>query len=118
MSSNGRAGISSPSARAAVSPPAKQPAHILGGILALDSDWKPAFGDPLTAALGENPDGRLDFSCAALHGTFSSAADGAITTMTNGKAATAFLLDPIARPQEIATVPMMDTRAYAQWLAP
>jgi uncharacterized protein DUF6602 len=98
--------------------PAKPPAHILGGILALDSDWRPALGDPLTAALGKNPNGRLDLSCAALHGTFACAADGAITITTNGKAATAFLLELIARLQDIATVPMMDTRAYARWLTP
>jgi hypothetical protein len=37
--------------------------------------------------------------------------------MTPGStAATAFLLDLIARLQEIATVPMIDTRAYARWL--
>lgn len=98
--------------------PAKPPAHILGGILALDSEWKPALGDPLTTALGKNPDGHLDFSCAALHGTFACTAAGAITITTTGKAATAFLLDLIARLQDMATVPMMDTRAYARWLTP
>ena len=92
--------------------------HILGGILALDSEWKPALGDPLITALGKNPDGRLDFSCAALHGTFACAADGAITITNNAKAATAFLLELIARLQEVGTVSMMDTQAYARWLPP
>jgi len=34
-----------------------------------------------------------------------------------GKAATAFLLELIARLQDSATVPMIDVRAYAKWLA-
>jgi len=92
--------------------------HILGGILVFDSDWKPPLGDPLTAALAKNPDGRLDLSCAALHGTFACAAGTAVTIDASGKAATAFLLELIARLQEMATVPMMDTRAYARWLTP
>ena len=32
--------------------------------------------------------------------------------------ATAFLLELIARLQDMATVPIMDTRAYARWLTP
>jgi hypothetical protein len=34
-----------------------------------------------------------------------------------GKPATAFLLELIARLQASATVPMIDVRAYAKWLA-
>ena len=34
-----------------------------------------------------------------------------------GKAATAFLLELIAKLQASATVPMIDVRAYAEWLA-
>jgi hypothetical protein len=98
--------------------PPKEPPHILGGILVFDSDWKPPLGDPLTAGLAKNPDGRLDLSCAALHGTFACAAGTAVTIDASGKAATAFLLELIARLQEMATVPMMDTRAYARWLTP
>jgi hypothetical protein len=33
-----------------------------------------------------------------------------------GKPATAFLFELIARLQDIATVPMIDIRAYASWL--
>ncbi len=56
--------------------PAKAPAHILGGILAFDSDRKPPLGDSLVTALGQNPDSRLDLSCAALHGIFACDANG------------------------------------------
>jgi hypothetical protein len=93
----------------------KEPANVLGGILAFDSGWNPPLGDPLVAALGKNSAGRLDLSCAALHGTFSCDGDR-ITLMPTAKAATAFLLELIARLQELGTVPMLDTRAYARWL--
>lgn len=96
--------------------PAKEPPHILGGILAFDSDWNPPLGDPLVRALTENPAGRLDLSCAALHGTFTCAPDAAVTIDAGGKPATTFILELVARLQEMATVPMMDTRAYAKWL--
>ena len=34
------------------------------------------------------------------------------------KPATAFLFELIARLQDVATVPMIDVRAYASWLLP
>jgi uncharacterized protein DUF6602 len=97
---------------------AKEPPHILGGILAFDSDWNPPLGDPLADALARNPNGRLDLSCAALHGIFACAADDAVMLMPHPKPATAFLFELIARLQETGTVPMLDTRAYARWLKP
>jgi len=39
-----------------------------------------------------------------------------VTLALQSKPATAFLLELIARLQSIATVPMIDTRAYAKWL--
>jgi len=41
---------------------------------------------------------------------------GCHTVIPKGKPATAFLLELIARLQNSATVPMIDTRAYARWL--
>ena len=41
--------------------PAKTPGHILGGLLAFESDWNPPLGTPFTEALSKGePDGRLD----------------------------------------------------------
>lgn len=94
----------------------KPPAHILGGILTLDSDWNPPLGEPLAAAVSKTPDNRLDLSCVAAHGMFGFDDAGAFTITTGGKPATALLLELIARLQGIATVPMIDTRAYARWL--
>jgi hypothetical protein len=42
--------------------------------------------------------------------------DGSYAIVPAGKPATAFLFELIARLQSSATVPMIDIRAYAQWL--
>lgn len=94
--------------------PAKPPGYILGGVLSFESDWNPPLGEPLVKALTVNPDKRLDLSCVAAHGIFSC--DDKIMIVPKGKPATAFLLELIARLQAMATVPMIDTRAYARWL--
>ena len=96
--------------------PPKTLSPIFGGILTLDSDWKPPLGDPLTAALTKNPEGRLDLGCVAAHGIFACDVDDCLSITPQGKPATAFLLELIARLQSSATVPMIDTRAYARWL--
>lgn len=97
--------------------PPKPPPHILGGLLTFESDWKPALGDALTQALSAgDPAGRLDLGCVAAHGLFSCDKAGCHTATPQGKAATAFLLELIARLQDTATVPMIDVRAYAKWL--
>lgn len=90
--------------------------HILGGILSFESDWKPPLDQPLVDALcKETAQGLLDIGCIAAHGVFGW--DGKAYTITpQGKPATAFLLELIARLQSLGTVPMIDTRAYARWL--
>lgn len=90
---------------------------ILSGILTFESDWNPPMGEPFVSALSEGgAEGRLDLGCVAAHGIFSCDGVGGITLAPQGKPATAFLLELIARLQSIATVPMIDTRAYAKWL--
>jgi len=98
--------------------PPKTPAHILGGLLTLESEWNPPLGKPLTDALSTGePDGRLDLGCVAAHGTFGCDEKECYTIGPQGKPATAFLFELIARLQATATVPMIDIRAYAKWLA-
>jgi hypothetical protein len=95
---------------------AKPPMPILGGVLTFESDWKPALGDPLQKALSDgDPASRLDIGCVAGHGIFCRTGDKFVFALEN-KPATAFLLELIARLQELATVPMIDVRAYARWL--
>jgi hypothetical protein len=98
--------------------PAKPLQHIIGGLVTFESDWDPALGKTLLDALaGAEPDGRLDLGCVAAHGMFVCDANGCHTVTPQGKAATAFLFELIARLQSSATVPMIDIRAYAKWLA-
>ena len=98
--------------------PAKPLQHIIGGLLTFESDWDPQLGKPLLDALARaEPDGRLDLGCLAAREMFVCDDNGCRTVTPQGKAATAFLFELIARLQGSATVPMIDIRAYAQWLA-
>jgi len=97
---------------------APKPLHpILAGILTLESDWSPAFGAPLInglAALDET--GQLDMGAVAAQGMFARG-ENAYAFTAGGMPTTAFLFELIARLQEMATVPMIDVRAYAAWLS-
>lgn len=93
--------------------------HILGGLLTLDSEWNPAMGDPLRAALATGGElERIDIGCIAAEGHYARSEDGAYVFSPEGKPATAFLFELIARLQALATVPMVDIRAYGEWLSP
>jgi hypothetical protein len=94
--------------------------HILGGLLTFESDWKPPLGEPLAAALlAGNAVEQIDLGCVAAHGHYMrEAAAGGYTFTAEGKPATAFLFELIARLQALATVPMVDIRAYSAWLSP
>jgi hypothetical protein len=96
---------------------AKLPGHIIAGILTFESEWTPALGDPLRLALAQGTEDRaLDLGCVAAHGIFSYDEHLGYTIDNTDRAATAFLLELIARLQTLATVPMIDVRAYAKWL--
>ena len=99
--------------------PAKPLIPILGGLLTLDSDWKPTFGKPFTKALGDGKgDDHLDIGCVAAHGYFTfNECKGTYETHAGGKPATAFLFSLISRLQFSGTVPMIDVKAYAEWLS-
>lgn len=98
--------------------PPKPLIPILGGILAFESDWTPAFGQPLSDALDTGDgDGRLDFGCIAAHGYFVlNRETNAYETNIGGKPATGFLFRLISQLQFSGTVPMIDIQAYARWL--
>ncbi len=97
--------------------PPKPLPPILGGILALESQWKPPLGRPLRNALNcPDSERRLDLGCVAAHGVFVLEDEGIYAVTPQQKPATAFLFELIARLQVSATVPMIDIRAYAQWL--
>lgn len=92
---------------------AVKPKPIIGGLLTLDSAWNPPLGKSLKTVLRRGE--RLDLGCVAVHGTFQYG-QGGYTITQGGKPATAFLFELIARLQAMATVPMIDVRAYAKWL--
>jgi len=97
--------------------PPKPLPSILGGLLTFQSAWNPPLGQPLMDALGGgDPAGRLDIGCVAAHGMFSCDDKFCYSVASHGKPATAFLFELIARLQTSATVPMIDIRAYADWL--
>lgn len=98
--------------------PAKPLIPILGGVLAFESEWKPAMGKPLDTVLNSGTgDKQLDLGCIASHGDFFRDPDaGAYSFVSESKPATAFLFKLISRLQFSGTVPMIDIEAYAQWL--
>lgn len=99
--------------------PPKPLIPILGGILTFESDWSPAFGQPLTNALeADGAEGRLDIGCIAVHGHFSfNEQTQSYELYPEGKPATGFLFKLISQLQFSGTVPMIDVQAYARWLA-
>jgi len=98
--------------------PAKPLIPIIGGLLTLESDWKPALGDPLIRQLNTNiNNGLLNMGCAASHGYFYyNRVDNIFQTYDEKKAATAFLFKLISELQFSGTVPMIDIQAYSDWL--
>ena len=99
--------------------PPKPLIPILGGLLALESDWHPALGEPLCTALGDGQgDDHLDLGCVAAHGYFTfDEMSGSYKMHAGGKPATAFLFKLISQLQFSGTVPMIDVQAYARWLS-
>ena len=98
--------------------PAKPPIPILGGILALESDWRWVPGNSFEKALDAGSgDQRLNIGCVAAHGYFQYDDKKTNYEMHNeATAATAFLFALISRLQFSATVPMIDINAYGKWL--
>ncbi len=98
--------------------PPKSLIPIFGGILALESDWKPALGDPLIKQLKTDlGGGLLNIGCAASHGNFYyDKVKKNFEVLTEQKAATAFLFKLISELQFSGTVPMIDVQAYGDWL--
>lgn len=95
--------------------PAKAPGHILGGLLTLGCTWTPPFGETMRGHL-ENYHGlgRLDLGCVADTGLFAfDAAKQVYALGATSRPATRFIFELIASLQELATVPMLDIRAYA-----
>jgi len=108
--------------------PAKPLIPIHGGILTFESDWTPGISETLLNALREgSEEDALELGCAAAHGIFKrknkfDADDQEILDElfyelnTKGKHATGFLFELIELLQFSGTVPMIDIRAYGNWI--
>ena len=95
----------------------KVPGTILAGILTLESDWNPPLGEPLQKVIMDGVGNRrLNLGCVANHGVFTTHPQYGYKSWLGDKAATAFLFELITQLQALATVPMIDIRAYARWL--
>lgn len=99
--------------------PAQEPRRILGGLLALDSEWNPMLGRPLRESLADRaPEQAVDFGCALRAGTFE-VSDPSMTNelWTSDDPTTSlifFALRLLRRLQSMATVPAMDFAAYIE----
>lgn len=112
-----RTSLPIPSANGVLDP--KEPHHILGGLLAFESDWTPSFGQPLANALHKRStlDERIDLGCVTASGFYYlNEGNGEYEFILTETATTAFLFKLIGGLQSMATVPMVDVDAYAKWL--
>jgi hypothetical protein len=95
----------------------QKPKRILGGLLALKSDWNPPFGQPLADCLtASQPNHSVDFGCVLEAGAFEAedpaqpgrlwSSDGRETSLIF------FALRLLRRLQAMATVTAIDYAAY------
>jgi len=97
--------------------PAKPLIPILGGILALESDWHPALGSPLQDSLQNNlTGGLLNCGCVASQGFFFYNSDAGYEFIPEQKAVVTWLFKLLETLQFSGTVPMIDVMAYAKWI--
>jgi hypothetical protein len=97
----------------------KQPFRILGGILALDSDWIPGLGTSLFTALCEQQEEwQLDLGCSLLHGSFEILyPENDAPRFEQSEQETSlifFFLRLLQRLQQLGTVPAIDLREYGK----
>lgn len=96
---------------------AKELAPILGGILTLSCKWNPVFGETMRGYLdAESGEKRIDMGCVADAGNFWFNQEAGYDLAQETKPVTRFLLELMSRLQAVATVPMIDMRAYAEKL--
>lgn len=95
-----------------------KPLHdILGGLLAMDTPWKPPFGEPFQRALEDAAaDAPISLGCALRSGAFEIDPSGASTTAEADTTLIFFVLRLLKRLQKMASVPAIDYDKYAQVL--
>ncbi len=99
----------------------RTPSEILAGIVALESSWKPPFGDSLLDLLrGSTRETRLEFLCALRHGAcqVQYVDDGTVVTHTSAPdtGLVFFFLRLLGRLQSLGTVSAIDVTEYGKSL--
>lgn len=99
----------------------RPPFEIVAGVLALESDWTPPFGESLEKALDYNdPNRRLQLGCALQHGAFEALYDDKAGTRSiegASEGALMFLLMRLFAKLQVIGSPMaIDLRAYSRSL--
>lgn len=89
---------------------------IIGGILALESSWAPAFGRPFeTVLLGLRDTGRLDIGCCVRDGAFLRVGDK-VRKCRPEESLLFLLLQLLKKLQGLGTVPAIDFDQYLKAL--
>lgn len=92
----------------------------VGGILCLESTWRPAFSPAFQDALrGLDADERLDLGCALSHGAFDVRYEGAepfVNESAPERALIFFFMRLLKRLQSLGTVPAIDWTEYGRAL--
>ncbi len=99
----------------------KPPFRVLSGILSLDSDWNPPFGNPFISALSALPEQhQLDLGCSLLHAgfevTYLPNVPPRIEMSDKETSLVFFFLRLLHRLQQLGTVPAIDLLAYSKKL--
>jgi hypothetical protein len=94
---------------------------ILGGLLTLESDWSPAFGDAFATSLKSLPgEGRINIGCSLKNGSYSisynTAGEPTAEIKDGDIVLLSFFLRLLAELQALGTVPAIDIAAYAAWI--
>lgn len=95
----------------------QKPKRILGGLLALQSDWNPPFGQSLVNSLtASQPDHLVDFGCVLEAGTFETEDPAQPSQLWSSDDPTTslifFTLRLLRRLQAMATITAIDYAAY------
>lgn len=97
--------------------PARQPGPIIGGIVALESEWTPPFGDAFRELLKSfDLSHHVNIGCSLKDGAFENILnDGGASSLWNSPSETAlisFFLKLLNQLQSLGTVPAMDLGSY------
>ena len=95
--------------------PPRELHKIIGGFVALDSDWVNSFGNKFEASInGLTNDEQIDIGCCLNKGSFIVTYDDTTTISHSSKdiALNYFFIKLITKLQEVGTVPCIDFEKY------